>query len=663
MITHSEFNDALHDMLDYLYPWEKESRIDFRFAALNQWDKEDVDKLTEEGRPALVFDRTRPILASVSGAEITTRHEPKYLPRDADLGDVDVYYSEAGSKVYKWIRDRGDFEHHESAAFQSALICGVGCTEMYMDYEHDKDGMLKLRRVPIWEVGWDPASVEPNLGDARHLIRDRWIDEDEIVQRFGRELLDHVIALGGTDVPGRTRGFLARIFAREQDDPRQTYFEQRAQKYYDPRRRRVRLWEMLRKDRIYMTRILMPEVLGGGDQFVTPKETQEALEMIRTAAMTAQMEQSMQAAAMGIPEEQPDPATMGVDYVEDFPVTKVFRSYHAGNEVIKEEELPLSDFPYQFITAFEDFKDPERRYFFGLMRTMRDPQKYANKFFSHAVHMWASNPKGSLMYEEDLFEDEEEFKSEWAKSTGAIRVGSGKLQSPNPKWVHLANSVNLTGIETLLQHAVMSVSAAAGVSEQYTVGTPQDLRRTAASAVQSVKESNLVTISQPFDALRLFKRTQGRLVLDFVANYVPISQLTRLLGPEEQEFIPALKDGKLQDQYEVVVEESPASKSKQMEIFAKIMETNFIPQLMEIGVPIPPSLAKYFPFPPDINTEFEGVLIQTKEIMEMQAQLQQMQMQMEMMQMQMMAEQGPEAAPGEELPPEEQGEAPPEEQV
>ena len=290
MITHGEFKDALHDMLDYLYPWEKESRMDFRFAALDQWEKKDVDDLAEEGRPALVFDRTRPIIASVAGAEITNRYEPKYLPRDADLTDVDVFYSEAASKVYKWIRDRGDFEHHESAAFQSALICGIGCTELYMDYEYDTDGMLKMRRVPIWEIGWDPASVEPNLGDARHLIRDRWIDEDEVIQRFGRELFDHVISLAGSDVPGRARGFLASIFGKQQDDPRDSYFKERSQSYYDPRRRRVRLWEMLRKDRTYMTRVIMPPILGGGDQFVAREETQEAMEMIRTAAMTAQME-------------------------------------------------------------------------------------------------------------------------------------------------------------------------------------------------------------------------------------------------------------------------------------------------------------------------------------------------------------------------------------
>jgi hypothetical protein len=161
--------------------------------------------------------------------------------------------------------------------------------------------------------------------------------------------------------------------------------------------------------------------------------------------------------------------------------------------------------------------------------------------------------------------------------------------------------------------------------------------------VQSVKESNLVTISQPFDALRLYKKVQGRLVLGFVAEYVQERQLVRLLGPEESEFIPALKEGELQEQYEVITDEAPSSKNKQMEVFSKIMETSFMPQLLEAGVPIPPSIAKFFPFPADINAEFEGVLIQAKELMEMQAAVATMEAQMQLMQMQqamMMAQQG-----------------------
>ena len=397
----------------------------------------------------------------------------------------------------------------------------------------------------------------------------------------------------------------------------------------------------------YLIAFLPPYVvlmfLVGGEELLVPKK--EAEQFIRMYQEQI-VNYNSQARAQGLPPAPP------LDFVEDFPQTKILRSYHAGNEVLDEKVLPMHNLPYQFITAFEDFSDPSRRYHFGLMRSMRDPQRYANKFFSHMVHMWASNPKGAIMFEEDLFANEKEAKEEWASATGFIKVDTGKLQSPRPKYEVIPNSVNYNGVQMLLQHSITGVSAAAGVSEQYTVGNPSDLRRTAASAVQSVKESNQVTISQPFDALRLYKRIQGRLILDYVAAYVPVRQLQRLLNPEEQaEFIGPAKEGKLHQQYEVIAEEAPASKSKQMEVFNKIMETNFIPQLMEIGVTVPPELAKYFPFPPDINAEFERVLGATKEIMELQNNMTVMEMQAQMQILQQQLEQAglAQAAEGSEM--------------
>ena len=630
-ITHGEFQDALSDIIDYLYPWEKDARIDFEFAALKQWQDEDRKLLEEEGRPALVFDRTRPIIANVSGSEMTSRHEPKFLPRDADLEDMDVKYSEAGNKVYRWIRDRGDFPHHESLAFQSCLVCGVGCTELYIDYEEDSDGVIKMLRVPIFEIGWDPASVDPNYMDAKFVIRDRWVDEDEVIQRFGREAAQSAKLLGSTDKPGGSRGFIDRLFSKEVDDPRSAYFDNKGRQYYNEKRKQIRVWEMVRKEKTYQTRIVPPAFMQAEKDLYLPKKN--ATDAIRDMQEQI-MAYNLQAVQMGMPPEPP------LRFIEDFPMVEVKRSYHAGNEVISEDVLPMHYFPYQFMTAFEDWSEPSRRYHFGLMRSMRDPQRYANKFASHMAHMWASNPKGAIIAEEDLFESPEMAKKEWASAKGWITVEPGKLQGPKPKYEIIPNGVNFQGVSLLLEHSVNSIPAAAGISEQYTVGNPGDLRRTAASAVQSVKESNQVTISQPFDSLRLYKRIQGRLILDYVSAYVPIGQLQRLLNQEQQaEFIGPAKSGMLHQQYEVVVEEAPASKSKQMEVFNKIMETSFIPQLLEIGVTVPPELAKFFPFPPDINVEFERVLTAVKQVMELQNTATTMELQAQIIQMQMAMQQ------------------------
>jgi hypothetical protein len=659
MIDYQEFDNALKDVIDYLYPWEKPARRDFEFYALKQWEDDDIKKMDEEKRPALTFDRTRPIIDSVAGAEVTNRYEPKFLPREPDLEKPDVTASEVASEVYRYIRQLANTEHYESQAFRSALICGVGVTETFMNYELHPDGAIFTRRVPVFEMGWDPSSVDMNMADARYIIRDRWIPYDELASLFGVNAAKRVVELAkatSMKTSNAPRGLFGRMMTREIEDSRNAYMDKKGRKYYDPRTRHVRLWEMQRKEKRYMTRAFIPPELSGTGQpreeFITKGQTNQRLQELHEAA----------AVINSIPDRM-DPMTgeplppVEMNYVKDYPVLKLFRSFHTGQEVLKEDELPFRDFTYQFITCFEDWSQEERRYFFGMMRPMRDPQQYANKFFSQAVHVWSSNPKGALLYEEDLFEDKETAMREWAKPTGMVPVPTGALsQTPKEKFKQLTSSQGLGGVRELLAHSQEAVPMAAGINENYFVGGAQDLRRTPASSIESVQRQNLVTISQPFDSLRMYKKTQAKLILGFIQEYMDEQEIMRIVGPEDAEIIPAVANGQLIDQYDIVIEESPTSQDKQMEVFAKLNEHNFIPQLQEMGVPVPPAIAKYFPFPPDINQDFQTALEQNKQLMELNNTLQAVMLQIQLMQAQMQMQAGGAMMPpgeGEQPPPEE----------
>ena len=657
MIDYRDFDDALMDVIDYLYPWEKPARTDFEFYALKQWSDDDIKVMDEEKRPALTFDRTRPIIDSVAGAEVTNRYEPKFLPREPDLEKPDLSASEVASEVYRYIRQLANTEHYESQAFRSCLICGVGVTETHMNYEINPNGAIFTRRVPVFEMGWDPSSVDMNMTDARYIIRDRWMPYDEVASLFGTAQAKQIIdrAKSSSIKAGNApRGLFGRLMTREIEDSRNAYMDKKVRKYYDPRTKHIRVWEMQRKEKKYMTRLFVPPELSMNGQpqeeFVTKGKSNERIQMLQHAAARVNMMPG-RVDEMG----QPLPP-VEVKFVEDYPVLKVLRSFHSGRETLKEDEMPFRDYTYQFITCFEDWSQQERRYFFGMMRPMRDPQQYANKFFSQAVHVWAANPKGALLYEEDLFEDKETAMREWAKPSGMVPVPTGTLSnSPKDKFKQLSSSTSLGGVSQLLEHAMQAIPQAAGVNEQYSVGSAQDLRRTPASSIESIQRQNLVTISQPFDALRMYKKNQAKLVLGFIQEFMEVDDLIRIVGPEDMEILPALKDGSLIDQYDIVIEESPTSPDKQMEVFNKLMENSFIPQLQEMGVPVPPSVAKYFPFPPDINADFQGALEQNKMLMELNNQLQAVMLQAQLMQAQMQMQMG-----GAGMPPGEEGEAPPE---
>jgi hypothetical protein len=650
-VDSKDFELILRDIVEYLWLWEPEARRDFAFYALQQWEEGDKKKYERERRPALTFDRTRPIIDVVAGTEATNRFEPKFLPRESDLTEPDVVYSEDASKIHKWVRQRGDAEQQESAAFHSNIICGVGCTETIMDYERDPKGMIFTRRVPIFEIGWDPASKEPNMSDMRHVVRDRWVDKDELASLFGEDKVEEVITLAGSKLQGFSPdGFLGRLVTRITDSGYSAYADERGgRRYYDPKYKRIRLWECQYFERRYKTKVFLPDLSSGAP--VGLALTEELIDKADAPQRIREYREMLEAANK-LQVERGQPPLPGLEIIENFPSREYYRSWHVKGAVLKREVMDTG-FTYNFMTCFEDWHEQDRRYFFGLMRPMRDPQRYANSFFSHAVHQWAANPKGALMFEEDLFENPEEAAEEWAKATGWLPVKSGSLSAvPKDKFVQLDSNVSFRGIESLLQHALSSVPQAAGVSESYFVGGNQDLKRTATTSIEAIQRQNLVTISKPFDSLRLYKRMQARLVLKFLKMMDP-EQIIRVLGEKGRPFLEAL-NGDIDQEYDIVVEEVPHSQNRQMEIFEKLMETNFIPQLMEMGVPVPPAIAKFFPLPGDVNADFEKALTQAQGIMELQLQLQAAQTQLEMLQIQQMMMQGG-------MPPEGEGEVPPEE--
>jgi hypothetical protein len=677
-INPDEFRRVLNETLDYLDPWVKDARKDLEFYALKQWPQEDIKRFKRQRRAALVFDRTRPIIDSVTGSEVTNRYEAKFKARDPDLMQPDTPYSEETSELYRYIRDNCNARHHDSAAFKDCVVTGVGATETVMDYTRNPDGEIMVKHVPILELGWDGACISPNLEDARWIIRDKWINYDELIQLFGRENIDEVISMAkSSSIVSGHKGFIGRLVARVVEDQRAGY-RQRGHKYYDPHTNRIRLWEWQYRKRFYGTRIFYPNVAklmgdpammqmmaaqtmagpGGNDMppiqapiedMLVPKDdADDAIRDIQAEVMQFNQEVMTPMGAEPVP---------SVESVEDFPEDRYYRCYMAGDKKLKEQEILTGNYTYQFMTCFEDWSEPEHRYFFGVMRPMRDPQQYANKFLSHAIHMWSSNPKGALIAEKSFFEDKEKAAAEWAQPTGFLTVRDGALQSARPRFQHLTTSVSLRGIESLLSHAVGSVSASVGVSEQYFVGAAGDLKRTAAQSIEHVTQQSLITLSNPFDSLKLYRERHARLVLGFIREYMDEKIMLRVLGPDSP-VVQAIKEPDFVYNYDIVVEDAPESKSQQDEAFRMMMENNFLPQLLQMGVAPPPTIAKSFPLPGDVRQDFEVAFQGAYDLQVMQAEVEKMNLQLQMMQLQMqmqdpmgMMQQPTEGAPVEEVAP------------
>lgn len=656
-ISHDDFENNLTEIIDYSADWDVESREDYRFFSLQQWDQDDAEALAEEGRPALVFDRTRPIIQTLMGSQITSRFQAQYLPVQSDISSMDAQISEPLSAVAKWVQAAGDFEQHESLAFQDTLVTGVGCIEIYASYEINPDGLILARRVPSREIGWDPTSVEPNNLDARFVIRDRMIDEDELASLFGKAAVQDVLDLASRGTEARPNLHAHQGATVRTNEQRYAYDLTRPaalnDRFYDPISSRVRLYEQQSWSRYYQTRIIgvdvenaeavmqahqMAEELGIEPEYPQMEifedsgdPTEKTLQdlQLRTEALNLQIA-GRELGPIG------PPAT-----IPDFPVRVYLRSWHTAAEKLKEEPIPFPAFSYLFITAYEDWSDRNgRRHFFGPMRAMRDPQKYSNKFMSQAIHLFTGNPKGALLYEEDFFTDQSKAAKDWNRATGMIKVKKGTLRHQNEKFRQLNTNVNLRGIETLLANAQSAVGAAAGVSEAYGVGTVGDLRRTSGSALSSVLSSQQKTNATPFDSLRLYRKNMGRLILYMLDAYIDPAQVIRVVGKENEQIIEVINEGRLAEEYDIRVEEIPTSPNERQEVFEVLMQSGILPQLMQQGVPIPPDLADFFPIPNDASQQLKATLQQHYDMARLNAEIQILTLTGQLQQMQAAAQQG-----------------------
>ena len=85
------------DDLSSLEDWRNEAREDFDFYSGNQWSEDDKQKLKNELRPVITFNRTQLIIDSVSGSEVNNRNEVRYYPRENGDARVAELYTGAGA--------------------------------------------------------------------------------------------------------------------------------------------------------------------------------------------------------------------------------------------------------------------------------------------------------------------------------------------------------------------------------------------------------------------------------------------------------------------------------------------------------------------------------------------------------------------------------------
>ncbi len=541
--AHELFKDSQTRSIE----WRSDAREDYQFYEGDQWSDTDKRFLEENNRPIVTFNRVAPTIDAVTGNERNNRQETRYIQRTSEDGDP----NEMLTSVSRWIRDECDAEDEESEAFQDMLVCGVGCTETWLDFDDEPDGKIRIDRISPLEMFWDWNASKRNLSDAAWLMRIRMIDKEEIKERWPKKKIDWS---GGFQLHEFTSPHLA--------DSADWYREDQGGRV-DTKLMPVcqfQWWE-----RRFVYRVSGPE----GIEDLSEKEYNLVKDEIE---------------------------------LNQYPVVKqtrreYFKAFIAGKtllekQVLHESEDVIPGFTFRFMTGK---RSQISKSWFGLVRAMKDPARWSNKFFSQIQDILNSNAKGGILAEKDAFEDSRSAEEDWAKPDRIIWTNPGAIA--NGKIKERSPAAYPQGLDRLMQVAMGATRDVSGVNLEM-LGMA-DRQQAGVIEASRIRQGTTV-LSVFFDSLRYYRKTQGRIMLYFIRNYVPDEKMVRVVG--EDRFVPYRKIDSF-EKYDVIIDQSPSSPNMKEEVWKGFQLV--LPAMVKAGLPIPPDIIDFMPVPQSVISKMK----------------------------------------------------------
>jgi hypothetical protein len=530
--------------------WRRKAEEWYSFEAGDQWEQSVKDTLKNQRRPFMTFNRVSSTVNAICGMEVNNRMETNYVPRTNDDTGVNDMMTEAA----RWVDDECDFEDEKSTVFRDLTICGMGWAETRMDYEVDKDGLIIIERVNPMEMCWDANASKANLSDARCMARVKEISLDTA----------------------------RAMFPDVDDSDLNADWLQRNDREGDIVDRELARWYDSGVESSKPTKCTIVEI-----QWYETVEMQVVVDP--TTGQSTEM-------SMGDFSKLNKRATQaGIQLQSAKRKKRVYYRAFLGAVILDEGEgkdrlkSPCDcDYTWKCATAYYDQK---KRYWYGVVQQMIDPQRWANAFLSSSLYQIMSSGKG-IMAERDAFDNVQKAEEDWAQADkitwmkpGAI--AGGKVLPKPIAQIH-------PQLNELMQMSLNAVREVPGINVEI---LGQANRDQPASLEYQRRQSVMAILAPLFNGLRRFSKGQGRLTLYFIRTYISDGRMIRISGQQNAQYVPLAK---LPDtvEYDVIVDESASSPNQKEQTWAFLQSLlPMITQSVQMSLPLWGEVLKASPLP------------------------------------------------------------------
>lgn len=541
------------------------------------------------------FNKVKPYVSAVKGFMAQNRRKPTY---NASVQDEQMQeaYSTYTNGVSDYCRGNANAEQVETQQDGDMLVCGYGVINTDISYglggaTRDPNGEVIMERVHPNQVGWDPQARAANLLDRRwdYFWKQYYLEESESL--FGKDFTDQAEECSDTDETNKQYNPFGGVYdkisydyASKENNMINVYYYQwwEVEDYW---RAANPLQQLDQHVAAFLLRLLQTIKTKRAD--VSEEYDIEDIYAFDPAAdfwiMTPQVKNDVMVAlkAQGVP-FSPISGKRRVYYTAIISGVRIFRKFKSADQ---------QRFTLQFKTA--DF-DELQKVWFGMVTSLREPVLYYNKGLTEMMRIIAANSKGGVMVEKDAVEDIALFEEQWAQTEAVIEVEQGSLQSG--KIQAKAAPALPTGIDTIISLSDAAMPDVVGFDKGF-LGSSENKMETAQLQRQRIKQV-MSTLATYFDAIILYQKEQGRLMLTFMRIFAENSdgRLIRLIGKDGAVILEQLSPDGFAEQYDVEVGEAPndamlrESQSDTMIQLATIM--------MQSGINIWPVAIKYLQISP-----------------------------------------------------------------
>jgi hypothetical protein len=296
------------------------------------------------------------------------------------------------------------------------------------------------------------------------------------------------------------------------------------------------------------------------------------------------------------PHPGPAPTPTAPKYNDARVLKRCYYEAFLGTALLGKRKMTVQQFTFKAMTGDWDRKE---NCFYGMVRDMTDPQRWANKWLSQTMHILNTNAKGGLMAETDAFVNQKKAELDWADPTKIVWVKPGALDKNKVKERQPANMPQ--GLAELMQFAISSLRDVTGINLEL---LGQADREQAAALEMQRRQSAMTTLATMFDSLRRYRKEQGRLMLEFI-ELLPPGTLYSVLKDGQYQYIPLMKSNDEQE-YDVIIDQTPTSPDQKKLVWS--VTEKILSMGLELPMPVIVTLLKYSPYPQSVVLEITKAL-------------------------------------------------------